>query len=328
MDFSVIIPSRNRPVLLAKAIESVLLQDHHSIEVLVVNDGSEGDNAEKYAQMAEALAPKVRFIDLQWTATGHGSSYAMNMGVEQAQGRYICFLDDDDFWTDTEHLSRTFELISRCDDQAADVIYAEQRAVKGGREVSETLWLNNLLSSDIERDAIGDGAYQLSLEALLTRHAFAHFNTSVVRRSFFNRIGGLDNNLRYENDRDFYLRCIDQADCILFQPRVIGQHNVPDLARQDNLSTVVNDLQKYLYQTQLYDKSMLFAGNALMRQYARDGKADTLKRITRLLVGQGDFKRAGWYARQAVGVGGGLKWLAYTIWVSFRAMAIGAESAK
>jgi glycosyltransferase involved in cell wall biosynthesis len=44
IDFSVVIPSRNRPELLRSAIDSVLTQTHANFELVVVNDGSDGEN--------------------------------------------------------------------------------------------------------------------------------------------------------------------------------------------------------------------------------------------------------------------------------------------
>src|SRR6476659_7292223 len=109
VDFSVVIASRNRPVLLRRAIDSVLGQTHGSVEVVVVNDGSSGDNASEYSRLDKELSDRVRFIHLVNTPTGHGRSYATNVGVAHATGSHICFLDDDDLWTDMGHLARAAE---------------------------------------------------------------------------------------------------------------------------------------------------------------------------------------------------------------------------
>src|SRR5512143_4204162 len=108
MDFTVIIPSRNRPILLSKAIDSVLMQTHPSVEVLVVNDGSDGANEQAYADLASGLAGRVRFLNLEKAKNGHGQSGSINRGADAAQGKFLCFLDDDDYWTDPDHLRRAF----------------------------------------------------------------------------------------------------------------------------------------------------------------------------------------------------------------------------
>ena len=106
LDFSVIIPSRNRPASLRVAIDSVLRQQHPSKELIVVNDGSDGENAAIYRSLENELKDRARFFHLVHRPHGHGQSYAINFGVDQAIGNYVCFLDDDDYWIDDDHLSR------------------------------------------------------------------------------------------------------------------------------------------------------------------------------------------------------------------------------
>jgi glycosyltransferase involved in cell wall biosynthesis len=92
--FSVIIPTRNRPDYLAAAVASVLAQNFLQFELLIVNDGE--------GHIAAFDDKRIRVIDNQQK----GAVAARNAGIAQARGKYIAFLDDDDFFTDACHLTR------------------------------------------------------------------------------------------------------------------------------------------------------------------------------------------------------------------------------
>jgi len=321
MDFSVIIPSRNRSQLLRTAIESVLSQDHPEVEILLINDGSEGDEAAAYAQIARDYAPKLRMFDLEATRSGHGQSYGINRGAELARGRYLTFLDDDDFWTDAHHLSRCQQLIEAAP-RPVQLLYCDQRAIRNGQRVQGPVWLDGIESNPAiagERIAGSEGCFY-SVAQLIEHAKFGHLNVSLIERDLFARIGGMDNNIRYECDRDFYLRCIDEAGEAVHIPVEVSQHNVPDQNRTDNMSTIVSALQKSIYQLYVFDKAILFSKSDPVRQHGGKYKGYALKEITEHLVGAGRYRDARRYAWQALGAGFSAKWLAYTLWLSARAL--------
>lgn len=96
-EISVIIPTRDRPDLLVRAIASVRRQSFSDIEMIVVDDGN-GDGAR--------AARAFDFCRVVALATGGtGQVPARNMGVGAASGGYVAFLDDDDWWDDEHHLA-------------------------------------------------------------------------------------------------------------------------------------------------------------------------------------------------------------------------------
>jgi glycosyltransferase involved in cell wall biosynthesis len=84
---SVVIPCYNQAYFLSEAIESVLLQSYHPIEIIVINDGSM-DNTREMA----ARYPHARYVE----QTNQGLSAARNAGIRESTGRYLVFLDADD----------------------------------------------------------------------------------------------------------------------------------------------------------------------------------------------------------------------------------------
>ena len=318
MDFTVIIPSRNRPILLRKAIDSVLMQTHASVEVLIVNDGSDGDNEQAYAALADEMAGQIRFLNLENSKNGHGSSGAINRGADAAQGEFLCFLDDDDFWTDPGHLERAFQSL---ESNGADLYFANQDAVLGNTAVPGPLWLESLAATVPSRSmADASGSHAVTIHDLMACPGFGHLNTTIVRKQLFDRIGGLDENIRYENDLDFYLRIVDAAGGIRYFPGIVSRHNAPDPAKALNMSTAVSHLQKMLFRTYVWDKALLFARSSIIRKNAARHKSHTLKKIAASLSENKRFGQAFYYARQALATGFSFKWLGYCGYLGLRSM--------
>jgi glycosyltransferase involved in cell wall biosynthesis len=89
---SVYLPTRNRAALLATAIDSVLAQQHASLELIVVDDDSQDDTSAVLASAA-ARDRRLRSIRLEPAA---GACAARNAALAAARGEFITGLDDDD----------------------------------------------------------------------------------------------------------------------------------------------------------------------------------------------------------------------------------------
>ncbi len=87
---SVIIPTYNRGWILKEAIESVLAQDFVEFELIVVDDGSTDNTRDILNEYKEDI--------IICRQPNKGVSAARNLGIASASGRFIAFLDSDDFW--------------------------------------------------------------------------------------------------------------------------------------------------------------------------------------------------------------------------------------
>ncbi len=87
---SVVVPVYNGERFLSECLVSLLSQDHSSIEVVVVDDGSTDGSAE----LAERFAPDVRVV----RRPHEGLGAARNAGIDAASGSLIGFCDADDWW--------------------------------------------------------------------------------------------------------------------------------------------------------------------------------------------------------------------------------------
>ncbi len=89
---TVVIPTRNRPQIVSRAVKSALAQTLQAIEVIVVVDGPDQETVNSLSQIGDS---RLRVIELPENV---GPSGARNAGVREAQGTWIAFLDDDDEW--------------------------------------------------------------------------------------------------------------------------------------------------------------------------------------------------------------------------------------
>jgi len=296
--FSVIIPTRNRAGLFAVALGSVLEQRFSRFEVIVVNDGSADEQVAQYRSILDHVADTVRLLSLVRTERGHGQSYALNFGAALARGDYLCFLDDDDQWIDPDHLARAAGVIGSSNERV-DLLLANQRAFRNGSPVDRVVWIEDL-QGRLAAAPDSTGAYTVTLPDLLACQAHCHLNTTIVSRDFYLKTGGLDEGLRYECDRDFYLRAIDRAALIRFLPQVVSRHNIPDPAAQASMSTAVSQLSKRLYQLRVVDKAVLFSGHAELRRYAMRQRAYVLAHIAAEARRAGQPDCASYYGREAL----------------------------
>jgi glycosyltransferase involved in cell wall biosynthesis len=315
--FSIIIPTRDRPEVFQEALQSVVGQTFSDREILVIVDGSSEENLEKY-RLIQEQQPKIQFHFLAHQPNGHGQSYSMNVGSREALGRYICFLDDDDSWTDPQHLESAHSSLSATPLET-DVYYSNQRGYHSdGRQETDPVWLEELIPEVSEAEEHINDTYLVDARFILRSKGFAHLNCSIFLKSFYLSIGGMDETIRYENDRDVFIRSIDQAKKILYSTHYISRHNIPDGSKKLNLSTVASDIEKKLYQLRVYDKGVCLCKKPEVRQHCKMGKTYELKHMTRIFAEQEDYPGAAFYARQALMIGFNVRWFLYTLYLGMR----------
>ena len=134
---SVIIPAYNAALSIRKTLDSVFKQSFRDFELIVVDDGSTDQTAQIVTEVA-STAVLVR-------QTNSGCSAARNVGLDRARGRFVTFLDSDDYLHE-DYLANLYAAAqdSRCEvvisgqykvnadgDRVAAVRYAEDRQGQG-----------------------------------------------------------------------------------------------------------------------------------------------------------------------------------------------------
>jgi len=106
---SVIIPVYNAEKYLQRCVESLITQTYKDFELILINDGSK-DNS---LSICNELKAKYDFIQVIDKPNG-GASSARNAGLDVAKGKYVCFVDSDD-WCEPEYLQTLYNLITKND---------------------------------------------------------------------------------------------------------------------------------------------------------------------------------------------------------------------
>lgn len=114
IDVTVVVPVYNAAMWLHECLLSVLAQSRVTLEVICVNDGSTDDSMRIIREYQTLDPNRVRVID----QPNGGLSRARNSGIAEARGRYICFLDSDDYW----RLDGLSTLVQRADEAKLDIL--------------------------------------------------------------------------------------------------------------------------------------------------------------------------------------------------------------
>lgn len=91
---SVITPTYNSENFISETIDSILGQSYTNLELILIDDASL-DNTREIINTYKARDPRIVTVFLKENS---GSGIARNRGIETARGKYLAFVDSDDFW--------------------------------------------------------------------------------------------------------------------------------------------------------------------------------------------------------------------------------------
>ncbi len=180
---SVVIPVYNYERFLGDALRSVFEQDYHPMEVIVVDDGSTDETA--------AVARS--FKDVIYTfQSNKGPAAARNTGIGVAQGDFIAFLDADDLWPPDRLKTQVQYFIANPN---TEVVLGRTRCT-------------GLITDNIRFEGADNTMVNVCL------------GSGLFRKSVFDKVGLLDESLRYYEDHDWFLRAREQGVSMIILRRV------------------------------------------------------------------------------------------------------------
>ena len=110
---SVIVPVYNTQKYISKCLDSILFQKMQDFEIIVVNDGSTDSSNEIINEYIKQYPEKIKYFEKE----NGGLSDARNYGIKKASGKYLFFLDSDDYIE-----KELFGIIEKYIDQNIDLI--------------------------------------------------------------------------------------------------------------------------------------------------------------------------------------------------------------
>ena len=212
---SAVVTTRNRLEYLKRAIDSVFSQTYTNIECIVVSDAST-DGTDEYCKSRS----DIRFISIPQNES-HGGNYARNLGIKAAKGKYIAFLDDDDYWLP----SKIEKQLALLEEKKCECVYCLRMVeyVRNG-----TVELRKMES------------LRYKLEGDLSKKIFRHWVTStsclMISKQLLDAIGGFDEDLYKNQEFELMIR-IAQLTHIYYihsEPLIVYTSNKSDRFRIAN----------------------------------------------------------------------------------------------
>jgi glycosyltransferase involved in cell wall biosynthesis len=202
---SVVMPCFNAEPFVAHAVGSVMEQTLGDVELIVVDDGSTDASASILATLAAKHDGRMRVLH----SSRRGPYPARNLGLKEARGEFIAFLDADDWWAPT----------------ALEKLHAALLAADA--DVSYCGWQN--VGAGLDRPPHVPPAYE-------TDDPVAHFlrtcpwpiHAAMLRRTVIERLGGFSERRFASMDYDLWLRTLGLTKRMVRVPEVLAYYRWHD----------------------------------------------------------------------------------------------------
>ena len=219
MKISVIIPTYNRKKTLARAIQSVINQSLSPFEILIIDDGS-NDGTEEWV--------KDNFQNIKYIyQNNHGVSSARNIGIENAYGDWVAFLDSDDEWLPNK-------------------LYEQVKAIDSNPEMkffhTNEIWIRNGVRVNQMKKHKKYGGYIFEKCLDICR---VSPSSVLIQKEVFDNIGIFDESLRVCEDYDLWLRITSKYSVVFLDIPLIYKYG----GHADQLSKVNDGIESYRIQS-------------------------------------------------------------------------------
>lgn len=186
---SVVVPVYNSQKYLKRCINSLIMQSYKKIEVIIVDDGSTDDSG-KICDEYQKIDERIKVIH----KNNAGVSEARNSGIKESSGKYITFVDSDDYVADNYIYNLYYKMdnnIIVCEN-ATNIIdnkYIKNDVIKTDYQLSKDEFIKEILKEKIMNGVCWGKLYI----------------TKIVKRTLFN------SKYRIAEDLDFNIRYLDNV---------------------------------------------------------------------------------------------------------------------
>lgn len=210
---SVIIPVYNRQHLIGTALESVLSQTYRNYEIIVIDDASLDNTSDWTAEHY----PQAKIIKV---AQNIGAAGARNIGIEEAKGKFVAFLDSDDYW-DSTYLEVLVQALE--DNPYASFAFANHREILQSNIIKQVAYQVSTQYRDlVHRSLVDIFIYTMSVV--------------VVRKDTLLACGSLNSRLSISHDRELYIRLLQEGEMVH-----VAECLVTRIMHSQNISTNYHD---------------------------------------------------------------------------------------
>ena len=213
---AIITRTKDRPLMLERAMTSITNQDFEDYCWVIVNDCGDTACVEKAAANARDLGVFVVVINLKQSK---GIEYASNQGIGCVDSKYIIIHDDDDTWS-RDFLSATVNFLESNNHYVGVATQSNkivEEVLDDKIKIKKTMPLNAWLKN-------------VTLSAMSTRNQFPPISF-LFRRSLYESIGGFNESLPVLGDWDFNLKSLLVGDIGIIPERLANYHHRYDVKR-------------------------------------------------------------------------------------------------
>jgi glycosyltransferase involved in cell wall biosynthesis len=238
--------TKNRPVLLARAIASVLAQTHTNWHLYIINDGGDPDIVDQLTQRYEgAFLGRLTVIHHE---KSQGMEAASNAGLERSRGKsdFIVVHDDDDSWHPA-FLSETTDFLSKEENARYAAVISHCTKV-----------YERIENEGVIEEGRVDGFCPQTIDfgAVLQTNQFPPISL-LIRRSVADKIGNFNSDLPVLGDWEYNIRILLEGDIGVISKKLAYYHHrgAADPGEYGN-SVIAGVARHDLYET-LYRNSVL-----------------------------------------------------------------------
>lgn len=319
---SIIVPVYNSENYILECLRSIQMQDFRDYEILLIDDCS-SDNTPALCSEQSKKDNRIKYIRREKNG---GTSAARNTGIRMAQGEYITFTDNDDFWRIPNALSSLHKLV--CDSGNPDVVvyptcsYWQKRnelEVQSNKSINQSE-INGLSLFDTASTLLSTGLYCSAVWSKLISRDL------ILKNSLFFPEGRRNEDCEWSLKLLYHLKSLKYFDCPFYVWRrnsevsqsakplridvvndlawVLSQHNdnVRSQPIQETNKSLANKFASYLFVVFLgyigvlddCDTSSMFQVAQKTRWLLRDGERWEIK-ICRVFVALFGLKAASFF---------------------------------
>lgn len=261
MDYSVsiIIPIYNRANLIGKTLDSVLAQTYTNWECLVVDDGSTDDTE----NIVKSYVLKDNRFKLFHRVSERlkGASTCRNIGLENAQGAYIQFLDSDDLISENKLLEQINLFKESPDNNIATCKWGRFNKNESDLEIYNDLNSYNNFSNMEE-----------FLNSLIKSKGYFPIHAYLIKHSLIRKVGCWNEKLILNDDGEFIMRLLPYSEKVVFSEKAIAFYRWgvdENLSKFNNVGNV-NDAINSWKMIEFYFKIMFKKETIPYIEYIKD----------------------------------------------------------
>lgn len=260
---SVIVPVYNSQKYLMRCLKSLICQSLQELEIILVDDGSQEECA-RFCDELEKMDSRIQVIHKK----NEGLGFARNTGIEIARGKYVAFVDSDDY-VDSSMYEELYEAIER--EHAQIAVGGYRKKYGDGREEIFT-------NKGIPKILGGEQIYSVLLANMLGAppeyYSDDYIGMSVWKNLYKREI--IENyQVRFPSEREFisedivfhihFLRHVDRA-VVLDSPFYYYCQNASSLSTTYKVNRFEKIKKLYLYEKELLEEMEIFELGKLQLQ--------------------------------------------------------------